>query len=252
MTTLRLYKKTALRAKCTEIYIFATASLRGAKNADDIIERIKRGLSLVVDLVDGQKEAQYCFRALRHLIGDDKTGLTSDMGGGSTEISLFSGKEITGTVSLPFGCLSLYKKNISGVFPDEFEARKTSDYVKKEIENSGLEIAGNSEIWLTGGTAKAIAKVFAAKCGRKYDKDLPFELSVTDFFSTLAYLLEPDEAKEDLLRSLVPSRVNTIIPGAIAYGALISLTRAESITVADIGIREGYLLSILENENGRA
>lgn len=252
LETLRLYKKTALRAKCTEIFCFATASFRGAENTDEIIRLIKSELDITVDLVDGEREAKYCFRALRHIIGDGRTGLTSDMGGGSTEISLFSGKDITDTVSMPFGCLALYKKYVSGTFPTGYEADNISKYVKSEIEKTGLLLSDSSNVWLTGGTAKAIAKVSAARSGRKYDKDLPYEMSLADFFSTVSYLVEKDEKKEDLLRSLVPSRVTTIVPGALAFGTLLSLTSAESVTVADIGIREGYILTVLDRENARA
>lgn len=242
--TLILYKKSARRNDCEEILCFATASLRGAENSEEIQKKIKRELDIWIDIVSGEEEGKLCFLALKYLFGRDISGFTADMGGGSTEISSFSKGKLLETTSFPFGCLSLKNKFVKGDFPDEFETENISKHVSKELKKIKIE-PGTKKLWLTGGTAKAVAKIHAATNGRKYDKDLPFEMTPSDFFVTSRFLAENNEDKIKIIKALVPSRLYTVTPGAVGLMTICDIISPEEITISDIGMREGYLLSYI-------
>lgn len=242
INTLKLYIKTSKRNGCDDIRAFATASLRGAEDSDELLQRIKTETGLYIDILPGEKEAEYCFRALKYAAGEDITGCTADMGGGSVEISVFEKGEISETVSLEIGCLYLYRKFVTDIFPSEYEADKIYEYVMKELKNN-IKTDDCGYIWLSGGTCKAIAKISAAMTGREYDRDTPYDLTIPDFNDVINFLIQPQDGKEEYLKSIVPARVKTTVPGAIAIRAIVDFFSPGGITVIDTGIREGYILS---------
>ena len=140
ISTLKLYIKTAKRNGCDDIRAFATASLRGAENEGEILAKVKSETGLYIDILPGEKEAEYCFRALKYAAGDDITGCTADMGGGSVEISLFENGRVSRSVSLEIGCLYLYRKFVTDLFPSEYEAGKIYEYVMKELKDKSTYI----------------------------------------------------------------------------------------------------------------
>ena len=75
------------------VFAIATASIRELKNKEEIVARIKDEVGFEVDVITGQDEARYDYYGIMKDIGD-ATGMLTDCGGGSTEISLFTGDEI--------------------------------------------------------------------------------------------------------------------------------------------------------------
>src|SRR5690554_1027945 len=73
-----------------KMFMIGTATIRDARNQNEILTRIKRASGLSVELLDEDKEGLYGYKGvlLEHKI---KEGLIVDIGGGSTEVSLVGG-----------------------------------------------------------------------------------------------------------------------------------------------------------------
>ena len=74
--------------KTTVIRAVATAAIRNAANSADIIAYLAEETGLVIELLSGEEEARLGFLGMINAL-DLEEGFLVDIGGGSTEISLF-------------------------------------------------------------------------------------------------------------------------------------------------------------------
>lgn len=77
----------------TDILAAATAAVRQAVNRDEVVERMKRETGIELDILSEEEEAYFGFLAVVNSM-DTPSAVTIDIGGGSTEITLFKNKKL--------------------------------------------------------------------------------------------------------------------------------------------------------------
>jgi len=111
--TLREYQELCREHSVETIYVIGTEIFRQARNANEVIKRIKEVTDLDLEILSGDAEAEFSFRsALPVKSGDEDEFVVVDIGGGSTEIIAGTKKNKTFAKSLKIGAVSLYEKNI--------------------------------------------------------------------------------------------------------------------------------------------
>ena len=118
-----------------QIFAFATASLRGIKNADEVIEKVREKFGIVIDIISEEEEA-LC--SLKGLLNEEKCesvreGIMVDMGGGSCEIVHFMNGKQPEIVSLPVGCLLMTQTYVHSFPPKENEITQLRLHVASRI-----------------------------------------------------------------------------------------------------------------------
>lgn len=84
----------------TDVRAAATAAIRQATNRNEIIKRMSKKLGLKIDLLSEEQEAYYGFAGVAYSLATP-SAVTIDIGGGSTEITLFKDKELMHSYSFP-------------------------------------------------------------------------------------------------------------------------------------------------------
>ncbi len=224
-----------------QLFAFATASLRGLENIEDIQNVVYSSCGIHLDVISGEEEA-LC--SLRGLLSDElcegvSEGVMIDMGGGSTEIVYFVNGQEPIIRSLPFGCLSLTNGFVEKFPPKESEAELISAYVAEQISACRFVKGIGCPVFLIGGTARAASKLVYAIKPRK--KEI---LKVADF-EMLYEKMIADAKTGELAEKLIPKRVKTITAGAVAYFEILKYISPEEVFVSESGVREGYLERIL-------
>ena len=129
----------------------ATSALREAYNGKEVIEIIKKRADIVIDIIDGKKEAAIIAASdLTRFINSDKTFLYVDVGGGSTEFSLFVEGKIRTSKSFKIGTVRLLNNMVSEIVWDEIE---------KWIKNN-TESLDNITLIGSGGTSRQTAFLY--------------------------------------------------------------------------------------------
>ena len=230
------------------VFAIATASIRELKNKKEIVARIKDEVGFEVDVITGQDEARYDYYGIMKDIGD-ATGMLTDCGGGSTEISLFTGDEIIFADTMPIGSLNAYHRHVAGIFPTKEELSS----IKKETEKLLLKLripkdvkASPGHVYAIGGTVRATCKLAnklldrskstATLSAREYDE--LFELYFTN--------------QRDFIRTLLkvkPERVQSLVTGMCIQKTIMDKLGYDEITVSESGVREGFLMKKLEDLN---
>ncbi|MBF2709259.1 Ppx/GppA phosphatase family protein [Flavobacterium soyangense] len=210
--------------KVEKYLAFATSAMREANNAFEVVEIINKESDIKIEIIDGKKEATIIASTdLHHLLKTDKTYLYVDVGGGSTEFSLFSDGKIVVSKSFKAGTVRFLNEMVSQAVWKEMEnwiKINTQDYDDVTLIGSG----GN------------INKLFKMS-GKALEKPLSYIYlnSQYAFLNSLTYEQRISEL------GLNPDRADVIIPATRIYLNAMKWSGARNIYVPKIGLSDGIV-----------
>ncbi|MGL2994461.1 Ppx/GppA phosphatase family protein [Flavobacterium sp. TSSA_36] len=203
---------------------FATSAMREAYNAKEVVALIKKKADIKIEIIDGKKEAAIIASTdLHHLLKNDETYLFVDVGGGSTEFTLFSNGKMITSRSFKAGTVRLLNNMVHEVVWDEIEKwikTNTADYEEVTLIGSG----GN------------INKLFKMS-GKPQEKPLSF-LYVNTQYNYLNSLTYEQRISQLGLNS---DRADVIVPATRIYLNAMKWSRARQIYVPKIGLSDGIV-----------
>jgi len=92
----------------------ATSAMREAANSLEIIERIKKEAGIKIELIDGSTEADIIYsNHIAENLSKENAYLYIDVGGGSTEITLFNKNKVVATRSFNIGTIRMLHQKVS-------------------------------------------------------------------------------------------------------------------------------------------
>ena len=210
----------------------ATSALREANNGFRIIERIEKESGVVVEMIDGKKEAEIIASFdLKTLLQQDHSYLYIDVGGGSTEFTLFSGGKIVDSKSAKIGTV----RSLNGMVREE-SWLELECWVKESIKDlSEVSIIGS------GGNINKLHKM----SGRKLGEPLSYVWlkNQLQILERLSY----DQRVSEL--GLNPDRADVIIPAARIYLLAAKWSGAKKIHVPKIGLSDGIIKALYFSKN---
>ncbi|OXA84808.1 Ppx/GppA phosphatase family protein [Flavobacterium hercynium] len=203
---------------------FATSAMREAYNAKEVVAIIKKKADIKIEIIDGKKEAAIIASTdLHHLLKTDETYLFVDVGGGSTEFTLFSSGKLINSRSFKAGTVRLLNKMVHDVVWDEIEKWiKTNTAAYEEVTLIG-----------SGGNINKLFKM----SGKQQEKPLSFIYinSQYAFLNSLTY----EQRISDL--GLNPDRADVIIHATRIYLNAMKWSGARQIYVPKIGLSDGIV-----------
>jgi exopolyphosphatase / guanosine-5'-triphosphate,3'-diphosphate pyrophosphatase len=229
--TLRAYKILMGIYKVTAHKAFATSAMRDATNGKEILAEILAETGLKVDIITGQEEANILYEThIAEKLSGSKAYMYIDVGGGSTEISLFFKNQTIFKESFNIGTIRMLHNKVS---EDQWEHMKW--YIKTYTRNyQPLEAIG------TGGN---INKIFSIS-KRKEGKPLTLEL-LRDYHKELSNTTI-EERKH--LYQFRDDRADVIVPALQIYTSIMRWAMADEIYVPKIGLADG-LIKMLYNQH---
>jgi exopolyphosphatase/guanosine-5'-triphosphate,3'-diphosphate pyrophosphatase len=202
----------------------ATSAMREADNNREIIEIIQREADIDIEIIDGKKEASIIASSdLKDYITSDKTYLYVDVGGGSTEFSLFSNGKIIASKSFKNGTVRLLNNMVNEIVWTEIEK-----WIKTHT-------APFDEITLIGSGGN-INKLFKMT-GKQQDKPLTY-LGLNAQFAMLNKMTYDERIAE---LALNPDRADVIIPATKIYLNAMKWSGARHLYVPKIGLSDGIV-----------
>ncbi|MEZ4854160.1 Ppx/GppA phosphatase family protein [Flavobacterium sp.] len=202
----------------------ATSAMREAYNGNEIVALIKKKADIKIDIIDGKKEAAIIASSdLKQFINSDKTYLYVDVGGGSTEFSLFYEGKIVTSKSFKNGTVRLLNNMVSDIVWTEIEK-----WIKQTV-------APYDDITLIGSGGN-INKLFKMS-EKNQSKPLSYVYVNSQFqkLSAMTY----DERVAEL--GLNPDRADVIIPATRIYLNAMKWSGARQIYVPKIGLSDGIV-----------
>lgn len=231
------HRETAKTYGLNKLYVFATAAIRNAENAQEIVRKVKENTGITMEILSGSDEGELSFLGA---FGDFtvESGVMADVGGGSSEIIAFENGKITALKSVPLGSLKAYKMFVSGEIPTADEVKSIKKEIKKYLdENEEFKNIKTKNLCLVGGGVRAARKL----SGMFLNNEDP-DVAAVNFMLSL-FIARPDIIK--ILEKAVPDRKLTITTGLAIYSAIGEYFGAEKIQISNKGIKEGYVIKYL-------
>lgn len=202
----------------------ATSAMREAYNGKEVAEIIKKKADIKIEIIEGKKEAAIIANSdLHQFIKTDATYLYVDVGGGSTEFSLFSEGKMVASKSFKNGTVRLLNNMVNDVVWQEIEK-----WIKTNTE--GYE---NVTLIGSGGNINKIFKL----SGKLQDKPLSYIYLNTQYqyLNSLTY----EQRIAEL--ALNTDRADVIIPALRIYLNAMKWSGANKIYVPKIGLSDGIV-----------
>jgi len=207
----------------------ATSAMRDAKNASDLIRKIKLETGIVIEVISGDYEANLIYENhVAENMDKDHSYLYIDVGGGSTELSFFSNSILTYKKSFNIGTIRLLKNMVKD---SQWEEMKE---VIKAVTKGHKEVVAI-------GTGGNINKVFSMS-KRKDGKPLTLDL-LKDYYKELGNVSLAERISRYGLRE---DRADVLVPALQIYTNVMRWAAAEEIYVPKIGLVDGLIRHLWE------
>ncbi len=228
--TIRIYKMLMDIYEVQSYKACATSAMRDAANGKDIMKEIKADTGIEIDIISGMEEATILYEThIADNLNNVNSYLYIDVGGGSTEVTLFAGGQTVFKESFNIGTIRMLNDQVT---EEQWEHMKW--YIKTHVKDyQPLEAIG------TGGN---INKIFSLS-KRKEGKPLPLEL-IKDYHKELSASTVEERMHLYNLRS---DRADVIVPALQIYSSIMRWAGAEEIYVPKIGLADG-LIRVLYGE----
>jgi exopolyphosphatase/guanosine-5'-triphosphate,3'-diphosphate pyrophosphatase len=214
-----------------EIMAYATSAMREAKNKDYVLDRIKSKAKIDLETIEGNREAELIFKSfnISGLI-QSKPFLLIDVGGGSTELTVFANGEKKKSKSFKIGTLRLLKNKVKPNIWNDI-----SNWLDQNIKECGdMSAIG------TGGNINKISQL----ARKRYLE--PIQLN--EIKETYGYLKSFSlQERIDQLR-LKPDRADVILPASDIYIKIMEIANVRDIFVPKMGLSDGMILEQYYND----
>jgi len=215
--------------KVVDYTAYATSAMREAKNGEEIARRIKTDADIDLEIVSGQKEAKIIYAShAEQNIDKSKNYLYIDVGGGSTELSLFSAGELWASKSFNIGTIRML---------DNQDTDESWTEMKEFIRESTRPFKLISGIG-TGGNINKLYKLAEEK------DNAP--LSYTKLKSLYGYLNSFSLKDRINVLGLNQDRADVIIPACEIYITVMKCANIKNIYVPTVGMVDGIIQTLIE------
>ncbi|WP_058306051.1 exopolyphosphatase [Gracilibacillus massiliensis] len=248
VTTLKSFQDVLVIYPLQEVVCVATATIRQAANQEEIVVQVEEETGMTMRILSDEEEAYYGYLAVVNSTSIS-TGITVDIGGGSTEVTYFKDRELQNAHSFPFGALTL-KEFFSSEIPTEVELKNLRNYLAEHF--STLPWLSDKEVPLVaiGGSARNLVQI------DQNLKEYPlaglhqYKMYDTDIKNVSNYLtsLKPDKLSK--VEGLSKDRADIIIPAIEVFHSLYQITQADSFILSRKGLRDGVFYEQLSKETG--
>lgn len=209
----------------------ATSAMREAENGGEIIKEVKKVCDLDLEIIHGQREANIIYaNHIEETLDNKKSYLYIDVGGGSTELSVFVNRIPVASKSFDIGTIRIL---------DNQDREETWEEMKLWVKENTKSLKNLAAI----GTGGNINKLY-----RMSDEKEGMPMSFLKL-KTLYNNLNGHSLKERIqVFGLNPDRADVIIPACEIYITLLKWTGIKQIYVPKVGLADG-IINLLIEEN---
>ena len=237
----------------------ATEACRRAENGAEFVDRVRSETGIVLDVIDPQEEARLAVLGCHKLLEPgDGPALIFDIGGGSTELVLVDHVEgvpkIRSWWSAPWGVVSLTESegSIALEGPDRLQAySRMRERARRAFASFASTLPSHVDgirLLGTSGTVTTLASVHLAlpAYDRRAVDGLHVPVDAMQAISTM--IAEMDHEERAALPCIGRDRADLVVAGCAILEAIVEIWPAQKLGVADRGIREGILRSLMAKD----
>ena len=214
---------------------YGTSALREAKNARDVVARVRKAAGISIEVIEGAREAEVIYaNHIEHRLDPQKNYLYVDVGGGSTEVTLIARGRRVGGSSFPVGTVRMLQGR-----PNQRAMDSLKTWVKRHRDEHGPLVAIGS-----GGNINTIFKLARVKQGR------PLSYAQVRAIHRLVKSYSLEERIVTL--GLRPDRADVVVYAGDVYLSVMKWGKIAKIYVPEVGLSDGIVHLLYEKHHRRA
>jgi exopolyphosphatase / guanosine-5'-triphosphate,3'-diphosphate pyrophosphatase len=222
INTLKAFKLVFELFEVNDWMVCATSAMRESANKDKILEKVKKETGFDLQVISGEREAEIINNVVA-LNLDNGNYLHIDVGGGSTELNIYSRKKKVHSASFAIGSVRILQNEDR---PEEW--LRMEKWIKKyAIYTFDITAIG------TGGNINKIYDLSKAK----NSKPITFKKikQIKDYIGSHSI-----EQRINILQ-LNPDRADVIIPASEIYIKVMEWAEIDELVSPDAGLKEGII-----------
>ena len=215
---LAIYKPHKMRA-------LATSAFREAENGIDVVDRVFKETGIQIEIITGKEEAEVVYaNGIRENMDATQTYLYMDVGGGSTELTLFHQHKAVTSRSFNIGSIRL----LLGMVKDE-----EWDEMKAWVKDLQASISQSISLIGSGGNINKYNKLLMKDYGEALTYDEVYHL-----YKRLKGMTTEERIQELYLN---PDRADVIVPAGKIFTSVMRWSKSEVAFVPKIGVSDGVI-----------
>ncbi|MEM9279750.1 MAG: Ppx/GppA family phosphatase, partial [Pseudomonadota bacterium] len=240
LTAIRRFVRLGQQLQVGETHVLATAATREAGNGEEFVAKVETITGQKIRLLSGRMEAELAALGVKSGFYKPE-GIAGDLGGGSMELIEVNG-DVTNGVTTPLGSLRLQEMSRN-------DLKAAGSIARKTLKNANVSWPGNLRtFYAVGGTWRSLARLHMLETGHPVDVVHGYSVPAEKFASFCRKVVSkpPDSFKhaEEISKNRRP-----LLPfGAIVMAETLEHIGAEHVSMSAVGLREGYLYSLLDDD----
>lgn len=215
--------------KVSDYMACATSAMREARNGDLIVQKIKSEANINLEIVEGQREAKIIYTShIEQSLDRKKNYLYIDVGGGSTELSVFCNGEMVASRSFNLGGIRIL---------DNQDKDETWSEMKDWVKQNTQPYKNLSGIG-TGGNINKLFRMADLKDGSP--------ITFTKLRSLYLYLNSFSLKDRINVLGLNQDRADVIIPASEIYLSVMKWGGVKQIYVPRVGLVDGIIQLLID------
>ena len=241
----RRFRALSEQAGAESLHVIATAAAREAENGMDFIHRAEDILGVPIRVLSGREEAHYSALGVISAF-HSPDGIAGDLGGGSLELVEVSGETIGDGITLPLGGLRL--QDMAKGSPTAAARIARAEMKRAEFLSRGR----GRTFYCVGGTWRNLARLHMNATSYPLNVMHNYDMGVGSLDAFLSQVAEGDINRMTGFDRISKSRRALLPYGAAVLREIIDAMQPGKLVVSALGVREGYLYSLLSEEAQRS
>ena len=242
------FKEILFFHQVTTVYCTATATIRQSKNQAEIQSLVKERTGFDMKILSEKEEAYFGYYAVTHSTPID-SGITIDMGGGSTEITYFESRKLMQYHSFPFGVVSLKKQFVKNNPITVEERNRLAEFIQASFAQLPWLKNLQVPVIAIGGSARNIAQI--DQNFKKYPIAgiHQYIMSYSDLQKIQLYLGQLTVEQLEKVEGLSKDRADIIVPALEVFVGLCEYSQSYSFLFSKKGLRDGISMKTSEMDD---
>ncbi len=209
----------------------ATSAMRESENGVELVQEVSTEMSLQIEIIDGQREAELINTAIRSYLGN-QAYLHIDVGGGSTELNVYHGGKKIKTRSFKVGSVRILEHHDLPIVWNDME-----HWVREHVRGDMGKVTAVG----TGGNISKIFELAQLK---------PHRLMSVKKMGEVRDMIQRHSIDERIYKlQMNPDRADVILPASSIYIRVMEWAKAKYIFVPEVGLKDGMMLHLFERNS---